>query len=140
MPRPRSKEKVVCQFYTWLLGRRDGVWQADGRSNRPDLRRHSLGTGDYEEARRLLAELDVTMAVRHGRADPSALAPARYSGLPLERGRQLYMDFVGRPRVAGGVRPSSLRRYEAVFDKFQSYAQTSGLTTRDNVTTDTFLG
>jgi hypothetical protein len=69
MPRNRTKEKVLCRYFGWLLGLRDRVWQADGRSNSPNLGRHSLGTSDYKEARRLLAELDLTMAVMHGLAD-----------------------------------------------------------------------
>jgi hypothetical protein len=44
MPRPHCKEKVVCRHFTWLLGRRDEVWQADGRSNRPNVGRHSRGS------------------------------------------------------------------------------------------------
>ena len=140
MPRRCRKEKVACAYFTWLLGRRDEVWQADGRSNRPGLGRHSLGTSDHQEARRLLVHLDLTMAVKHGLADPSALEPARPRELPLEEGRALYMDFVGRARVAGGVRPSSRKRYRAVFDKFVAYARGKGLTTWDRVTAQTLLG
>jgi integrase len=139
MPRQCAKEKVVCKHFTWLLGRRDQVWQADGRSNRPSKGRHSLGTADHEEARRLLAELDLTMAVRHGLADPSSLEPVRQHELALEEGRTRYMDFVGRAPVTGGVRPSSQKRYRAVFDKFLAYAQGKGLTTWDRITSPTLL-
>jgi len=139
MPRQPVKEKIVCKYYTWLIGQREGVWQADGRSNRPGVGRHSLGTTDAAEARRLLVDLDLTMAVKHGRADASALGPARPNELPLEEGRRLYMDFVGRARVAGGVRPSSRKRYRAVFDKFLAYASGRGLTTWDQITAQTLL-
>ena len=140
MSRRCKKEKVACAYFTWLLGLRDEVWQADGRSNRPSLGRHSLGTADHQEARRLLVHLDLTMAVKHGLADPAALDVACQHELPLEEGRTLYMDFVGRARVAGGVRPSSRKRYRAVFDKFVAYAVAKGLTTWDRVTAQTLLG
>lgn len=140
MPRRLRKERVTCPYFTWLLGLRDEVWQADGRSNRPSLGRHSLGTANRQEAWRLLAHLDVTMAVKHGLADPSALEPARRRELPLDEGRALDMDFVGRARVAGGVRPSSRKRYKAVFDKFVAYATGKGLTTWDRVTAQVLLG
>jgi integrase len=140
MPRPRRKEKVACKYFTWLLGRRDAVWQADGRSNRPDVGRHSLGTDNHEQARRLLVELDLTMAVKYGLADPAAMEPSEHPELPLEEGRRLYMEFVGRARVAGGVRPSSRKRYKAVFDKFLEYVQSKGPTTWNRVTTQTLLG
>lgn len=65
MSKPRKKEKIVCRYYTWLLGQRQGVWYADGRSNVPPLGRHSLGTRSPEEARQQLLHLDLTMAARH---------------------------------------------------------------------------
>ena len=137
MPRHRIKEKVVGRYFTWLIGRRDQVWQADGRSNRPALGRHSLGTSDYQEALKLLAELDLTMAVKRGLAEPAALVRASSNDLPLEEGRRLYMEFVGRVPVAGGVRLSTQKRYRAVFDKFLSYSQSKGLGTWDRVSTQT---
>ena len=134
MSRKPRKEKIQCRYFTWLLGRRDAVWQADGRSNRPDIGRHSLGTDDFSEAKRLLAELDLAMAVKHGRADAAAPGPVRQQELSLVEGQRLYLDFVARPRVAGGVRPSSRKRYKAVFDKFLAYATSRGLATWDRVT------
>jgi integrase len=49
------------------------------------------------------------------------------------------MDYVGRARVAGGVRPTSRKRYRAVFDKFVEYATGKGLTTWNRVTAQTLL-
>ena len=55
MPRQRLAEKVIGRHFTWLLSRRRGVWYADGRSGNPtNAGRHSLGTRDEQEARRLL--------------------------------------------------------------------------------------
>jgi hypothetical protein len=116
MPRPPRKEQTVCRHFTWLLGRRDDVWQADGRSDRPNVGRYSPGTDDDQGARRLLAELDLTKAIEHGLADPSALVPLRREELLLDEGRRLSMDHVARARFAGGVRESSRKRYRAVFD------------------------
>src|SRR4051794_10316117 len=113
MPRRASKEKIIGKYFTWLLGQRDAVWHADGRSNWPHVGRHSLGTDDYHEAKRLLAQLDLTMAVKHGLADAAALEATDPLELTLDEGRRLYMEFVSRARVAGGVRPSSRKRYNA---------------------------
>lgn len=88
MPRPRSKERIACRYFTWLVGRRDDVWQADGRANQPAVGRHSLGTADYDEAKRLLVHLDLTLAAKHGLADPLALEPTQEDELPLDEGRR----------------------------------------------------
>ena len=58
------------------------------------------------------------------------------SPLSLEKGRQLYNAFLSRPRVAGGVRPSTYKRYRTVFDKFLAYALSHGITTWNSVTAD----
>ena len=50
MPRKPKKLKIAERYFTWLLGLRDGVYYADGRTNRPSAGRHSLGTKDYEQA------------------------------------------------------------------------------------------
>jgi integrase len=135
-----KKKKVVARYFTWLLGCRHSVWQADGRSNSPGLGRHSLGTTDYEEAKRLLCQLDLTMAVKHGLADAAALTSTSSHELSLDEGRRLYLEFVGRARVAGGVRPSSRKRYRAVLDKFLEYVRGKGLTAWNSVKSQTLLG
>ncbi len=137
MPRPARRLKICGRYYTWLLYARQGVWQADGRSNRPTLGRQSLGTNDLQEAHRLLAELDLTMAVKHGLADRSALSPVQANELSLSQGRQLYMEHVARPRVAGGVRETTAKRYKAVFDKFLAFTASQNLTTWNRVTAAT---
>jgi integrase len=79
------------------------------------------------------------MAVKFGLADPAAVIQQQQNELPLDMGRQHYMEYVGRARVAGGVRPSSVKRYKAIFDKFLAYARSQGLTTWNQVTTKTIL-
>src|SRR5262245_43149194 len=118
MPRKSTKRRVQGRYYSWLLGLRNGVYYADGRSNSPGLGRHSLGTRDERVALDALARLDTVKAVEHGRADRAALAERPPEPLALARGRALYEAHVGRPRLTGGARPATAKRYRAVFDKF----------------------
>ena len=137
MSKHNRNERLACRYFVWRLVRRDAMWQADGRSNRPNVGRHSLGTDDRAEARRLVAELDLVMAVKHGMAEAPAPTPAPQRLLPLDRGRELYMDYVGRSRVAGGVRPSTQKRYRTVFDKFFAFGTDRGLNSWNQVTSQT---
>ena len=125
----KQKKTIQCEHFRWKFGRRtNGVWTADGRSNSINLGRHSLGTRDEEEARKLLHLLDREMAIRHGLADaPVANDRTENPNLRLEDGRKLYVDFISRPRVAGGVRASSQKRYRAVFDKFLFFLREQGI-------------
>ena len=50
MPKARKKERIVTPHFIWLLGQRHGIFVADGRSNKTDIGRHSLGTRDRKEA------------------------------------------------------------------------------------------
>ncbi len=133
MPAKRKKERVACAHFVWLLGQRGDVYYADGRSNRPFAGRHSLGTRDRAEALEALKQLDLVQAVRLGRADPAALAALPPEPLNLAEGRRLYLQHVSRPRVVGGARPASAKRYRAVFDKFETFAQAEGLTSWNQV-------
>jgi hypothetical protein len=42
MPK-KSQNQIVCEFFSWNLFRRDGVFYADARMNSPKLCKHSLG-------------------------------------------------------------------------------------------------
>ncbi|HEX6986539.1 MAG TPA: site-specific integrase [Planctomycetaceae bacterium] len=137
MPRKAKKEKIPCLHFTWLLGRRGETWTADGRSNPVDLGRHSLGTKDRDEALRQLAALDLGMAVEHGYADASALKEDDAEPLPLEEGKEHYLAFAGRPRIAKGVRRPSLRKYKNVLRKFVAFARGRGLKTWNQVRDET---
>jgi hypothetical protein len=46
VPRKAKKERIDGRYYIWLLGTRHGVYYADGRSNRRNAGRHSLGSRD----------------------------------------------------------------------------------------------
>lgn len=129
MPKPRKYQLVQCQFFVWRLIQRDGVLYADGRSNKPNLGKHSLNTRDVEEARKQLVQLDLHQAVKLGLAKPTALVAEPGRPLPLVIGRQLYEQHIKRPIVAGGVKESTAKRYRAVFDKFVPFAQSQGVST-----------
>ena len=123
MPKPRTKELIQCQHYCWRLGIRKGVWQADGRTNYPNLGRHSLGTKDKIEARQLLAQLDRQLTEKYGLASKSSMPNTTGTLLSLDKGRILFEEHLARPRVVGGVRNSTLKRYRAIFNKFIPFAK-----------------
>ena len=133
MPAKRTKERIVATHFVWLLGRRAGVYYADGRSNQPSAGRHSLGTKQYDQAREALQRLDLVQAVALGKAERSLLDQTPSPLLSLGEGRRLYLEHVQRPRVVGGARPVSAQRYRAVFDKFEVFAQGEGITTWNGV-------
>src|SRR4051812_32600869 len=140
MPKKTKKEKITGRYFHWLLGRRNDVWYADGRSNESSVGRHSLGTKDYQEAVAALQQLDLVQAVRIGIADQIELDAAAPKLLSLEDGWELYRKHVSRPRVTGGGKPKSVKRYKAVFNKFIGYAQGEGVTTWNRVTTEVLQG
>jgi len=108
MPRNPSKPPVVCQFFTWRLLQRDGVYYADGRGGKHHLGKHSLGTRDRATTLVLLRELDHQQAVERGLAD--AAASPRVSNVSIPDGWKHYLDFSGRSGVQGGVSLGSLKR------------------------------
>ncbi len=127
MPRKRKKEQITGTYFLWLLGQRQGVYYADGRSNKPSAGRHSLATRDHAEALTALKQLDLVRAVELGLADKALLAPSSAELLSLAEGRPLYLQHVNRPRVVGGARPTSVKRYRAVLDKFEAFAKSEGI-------------
>ncbi len=141
MPAKRKKEKISGCYFAWLLGTRDGVYFADGRSNHPrNVGRHSLATRDRQEALDQLRQLDLVKAVEFGLADRSVLAEANDRLLPLEVGRDLYLKHVERPPVAGGAGKTTAKRYRAVFAKFLSFAKQDGVQHWQNVTKSVLNG
>jgi hypothetical protein len=127
MPAKRKKERVVGRYFIWLLGQRSGVFYADGRSNRPTAGRHSLGCSSHEGALKAIQELDLTRAVALGLCAPAVLQDEDSVNLNLEDGRRLYLEYVRRPRVVGGARPTTPKRYRAVLDKFEQFAAHEGI-------------
>lgn len=139
MTRKRTGQRYVGKYFRWTLRRRSGVWVADGRGNHTNAGRHSLGTRDSDEARKRLTALDHRIAVQFGLVKPAESQYSPIADLTLEAGRSLYLDHVARPQVTGGVRPSTLKRYRAVFDHFLRYLRNRGIATWNEVS-DEVLG
>lgn len=135
MPKPRIRELVRCRHFAWRLGKRDGVWQADGRSNKQNAGRHSIGTHDRKEALELLHRLDAVVAADLGLAPRLPEAVTRR--LSLEEGRQLYEAHSKRPVALRGTQASTQKRYRTVFDKFIEFADGIHIRSWNEVTQDT---
>jgi len=140
MARKPKKEQSIQDHFTWLLGQRNGVYFADGRGNTPPLGRHSLGTRDRDEAIRQLRQLDLTMAVKYGRADASLLRHNQDQLLALEDGRKRYMDYVQRPAIQGGATAGTIKRYRTVLDKFSKFVGVQKLRYWNQVNRDVLMG
>ena len=136
MPKKRKNDQVKCSYFLWRLISRHGVWYADGRTNIPNAGRHSLNTRDKKQAIELLSELDRVRAVEVGLAPKTILPMAKGTPLTLEGGRRLYETHLRRPRVTGGVKPSTVKRYKAVLDKFLPFAAARGVTVWNGVDAD----
>ena len=67
-------------------------------------------------------------------APSSAARPLNEVRLPLEEGRRLYGEHLGRPHVTGGVRASTRKRYKTVFDKFLLFAHDKHVSVWNDVT------
>lgn len=135
MPKKSNKEKIAGRYFKWILFTRDSVWYADGRSNQTSAGKHSLGTKDKREALEALRRLDVQRAVALRLADRSELDPETSSVLSLGDGWELYKKHTSRPRVTGGAKPASVKRYKAIFDKFIVFAKGEGVQSWNQVST-----
>ena len=71
--RKKQPVSISVKHFTWRFFRRDGVYYADGRTNKYQLGKHSLGTRDREEALARLKLLDQQKAVEHGLISAAAL-------------------------------------------------------------------
>lgn len=120
---------IRCPHFLWkLFPRENGVWYVDGRSQNPvDAGRHSLGTRNKPEALRLLNMLDEACAIQFGLIERPAATPPVSENLSLLEGRRIFEQHIGRPRVAGGVKDSTKKRYRAILDKFVPWAIKAGI-------------
>ncbi|MBL9163312.1 MAG: tyrosine-type recombinase/integrase [Planctomycetaceae bacterium] len=134
MARKHTNQVIRCQYYQWRLSDRNGVFQADGRGNKPDAGRHSLGTRDYETAIAKLRILDERVAAKLGRIRPELMRQAYTHELTLDEGVSRYFEHIGRPRVAKGAGASTVKRYRPVFKKALEFFKRQGITTWDQVT------
>ena len=127
MPRTPRNPPIRCEFYSWRVLQRDGVWYADGRSSEMNLGKHSLGTRDYEIAIGELRHLDVQMAIQHGLTTAQAIT--RVTDVTIVDGWKLYLEFSGRSQGLGGVAPKSLQRYQSIRDKHIPWCRSRGIST-----------
>ena len=121
----KSREPIKCEFFNWRMFERDGVFYADGRSNEPNVGKHSLNTRNREEAMERLKKLDFRMAVKLGRASASPIA--RHSELSISDGWSRFLAHCERPDVLGGVSQGTKKRYRAVRDKHFDYCVKEGI-------------
>lgn len=133
MPKKRLAEFITARFYRWRVKRRGRIFVADGRSNIPALGRHSLDTDNYTIALEALTKLDLLCAIQNGKASPhEAIAPVKT--LALLEGSRRYQEHVARPKIVGGAKAKTSKRYRAVFDKFIEFATSEGIQFWNEVT------
>jgi integrase len=127
MPRKPHTRFVACEFFTWRLFRRDGVYYADARGGKYNLGRHSLRTENEAEAKALLKELDRAKAIEIGLA---AAPPARVNAdVLIEDGWQDFLEHRARSQLLGGVSARTLKRYRAVHDKHVAFCKRRSINT-----------
>jgi site-specific recombinase XerD len=83
---------------------------------------------------RLLPQLDRVRAEQLGLIQPSQPSADLGQPLSIDDGRKLYEQHISRPRVTGGVRKSTQKRYRTVFDKFAQFASAHGVGAWNSVT------
>lgn len=111
----KQPASISAKYFTWRFFRRDGVYYADGRTNKYQLGKHSLGTRDREEALTRLKLLDEQKAVEHGLISAAALEMC--SSPSIADGWRQYLDESDSTQVMGGAAAATIRRYGAVRDK-----------------------
>ncbi len=88
---PNKNVKVSCRYFVWTLRSRDGVWQADGRSNQPSAGRHSLNTRDFDEAKDILHDFNLQVAVNLELASRRLLDSQSGKILSIKSGLERFM-------------------------------------------------
>ncbi|MCU1276414.1 MAG: hypothetical protein JWO48_3845 [Bryobacterales bacterium] len=121
----KSKNLILCQFFSWNLFERDGVFYADGRHNHLNLGKHSLGTRDRVEALKRLRELDRRKALELKLTLPEPADDRRE--VLIADGWEKYLQHVARPDVLGGAGMSTQKRYRAVRDKHERFCAGQGI-------------
>lgn len=135
MPKELQNEKFKYPNFEWILSTRSEIFQADGRGNAINVGRHSLGTKDYAEAKKLLHRLDLKMAVKFNLIDRSELPESdQIELLSLEGGWNVYKAYISRPIELGGLAVSSQERYEDVYLAFAAFAKVSSIKAWNQVT------
>lgn len=140
MSRKRKNQtiKIHARYFFWTLRQREGVWQADGRSNSAKVGRHSLGTYNLDEAKTLVHELDLTQAVKLGLANPRMLEMRTGAGLDFEKGLDVFREQKSRPHLVNGVKPTTRKRYERINKALSRFASENSIRVWEQVCETTF--
>ncbi len=125
MARPGKGDVINCQYYTWRLFARNGVWYADGRGNQDKLGKHSLGTREKTTALENLRQQDLVKSAKQGRDLRPTATPS--AALSIEDGWNIFLDHAARPEVTGGASRRTLARYRAVRDKHVGFCKQRGI-------------
>lgn len=134
MPNTNEPQQIECQFFCWpIYQRSNGVWYADGRSNGAGTKRTSLGTKNKQEAIANLHQLDRAQAQNQGLV-PRSQNSTGNKRLSVKDGRRLFDDHTARPRLVGGAKPSTQKRYRAILDKFVTFLESKRITDWHQVT------
>jgi integrase len=116
MPRKPKNLPIQCQYFNWHLRQRDGVFYADGRSGKPNLGKHSLGTRERADAINRLHRLDLQKAIDLGLAESKSVEHD-LQPLPIEEGWATYLSRCEEVEILGGVSSDTRKRYKSVRDK-----------------------
>lgn len=136
MARKRLNSLTQCRFFQWSLTIRKGVFQADGRSNKPSTGRHSLNTRSREKAQENLKRLDEQIAVKRGLIDSTMLSGPQGAVVAIGEGVEKYIMHLRRPRVARGASPATIKRYRPVFNKAVPFFEGLGLVSWNQLNAD----
>ena len=118
-----SKYEVQCRYYRWLIYLRDGVFQADGRSNTLDAGRHSLRTRQLEVAKKRIHKLDEKMAEKLGLIRFARRENDVNFKLTVKDGIEIYRNHIERPKLAGGIAESTRKRYTRSINSFSRHLE-----------------
>lgn len=129
MRKTNNSTTIECRYFKWRLRtRNNGMWQADARgNNKLKGKRHSLGTRDFDEAKRLVHQLDEQTAAEQGLISYQALFNRSEFSLPIEAGIAAYHEHIERPRAAGGPKEDTSKRYRRIIRAFVAFLQSKNI-------------
>ena len=129
MSRAKSSEVIQCPNFAWRLFKRGDTYYADGRKH--NNAKKSLGVGNRKDAIRELQILDELVALElHPDGESTAnsqMAPLSgnkaFTPIAIEAGWQLYIDKRSIPIHLGGLKHSSVRKYNGHMKRFVAYCK-----------------
>ena len=140
MPKRRKSEKVVGEHHTWNLFRhKNGIFWADGRSNKPPQGRFSLHAATRPEAIENLKKLDRACAGIEPTPTEESDAMASEKVLSLQEGKELFIKHVSRPSQVGGGSQNTKKKYRAAINKLLFAASKLKVKSWNDVSNDTLV-